>query len=763
MIRCMTALVLGLLATWNSALAQQGGVVPVQVVDGRLVVSCDVSSPSRRIPVNLFIEFESICGLQLHNKAAAPLRLESEGGQLTPVTLHFPEFEIVVSGREHGDEEDWEEFTKYHSHEIGENAVVGVIGAEVLEAQHIVFDLGSGFIELSPARERTADEPPTREGSTTVPITLHNSMAWLPIRYEDGQPAAMGIGSSRYDTTLDYQVADEFGRPAGDIGPVRVGDIDLSEYLALRPDEVVLVHPDGVAGVTGLGFLEHFRVEIDRVNRWAMLTPTKAADYPEEDLEFFEALVLEDADAIEAFLVAHPEVRLSREAAARLIDLRLAEYAEAPEVTRAIHFVNDTMTPDLRATRLFDLMTMFSDEGHPDHVVTAGELAIESGRKDRYPNRVHEVHSKLGDVLLQRGEGQRAWRHLLSAAFGLPEDGIVNLNLGLYYESTGRLQRAYSRFVQACIKPESGPMAIEALERVGKLLPDEEKFSIELFEKLIGGKVRSFGAASKFEPSEINFTGRVALVEFFTNAHLGDGDRGAIGGALGNQGLISHYPPENVAFLSYHLPVPSLDPLVNELASERAAQIGVGDPVVQIINGTKSGPGAARWREGEAVYNDLRKKINQELLSTSDYTLECTARIEGDDIQGELVVTGPEDRHLRVCIVLAEAGVLFPGKTTVVVHRMVARAPLTGSYDGDEYDPEDGSMTVAFQDKLSEITKENEQYLDDIVAAGGGMTARMSTKIDPREVRIVAFLRDIVTGEVVQALQIDPEGPEEAD
>jgi hypothetical protein len=752
-----------LLACVSPALAQQGGVVPVQVVEGRLVVSCDVSSPYRRIPVNLFLEFESVCGLQLHNKAAAPLRLESEDGQLTPVTIHFPDFEIVVSGREHGDEEDWEEFTKYNSHEIGENAVVGVIGAEVFAAQHIVFDLAGGFIELSNARERSAEGPPEREGSTTLPITLHNNMAWLPVRYEDGQPAAMGIGTVRYDSTIDYQVADEFGRPAGNIGPLRAGDIDLSEYVALRPEEVILVHPDGVAGVTGLGLLEHFRVEIDRVNRWVMLTPTEPADFPAEDLEFFEALVLEDADAIEAFLDVHPDVRLSREAATLLIDLRLAEFAEPEAVTRAIRFVNDTMPADLRATRLYDLMVAFSDEGHPDHVVTAGELAIESGRKDRYPNRVHEVHSKLGDVLLQKGEGQRAWRHLLSAAFGMPEDGLINLNLGLYYESTGRLQRAYSRFVQACIKPESGPKAIEALERVGKLLPDEEKFSIELFEKLIGGKVRSFGAASQFEPSEINFTGRVALVEFFTNAHLGDGDRGAIGGALGNQGLISHYPPENVAFLSYHLPVPSLDPLVNELASERAAQIGIGEPTVQVVNGTEGGPGAARWRDGEAIYNDLRKKINQQLLKETDYTLKCTASIAGDDVRGELIVEGPDSRHLRVHIVLAEAGVLFPGKTTVVVHRMVARAPLTASFDGEEFDPEDGSMVIAFQEKLSEITAENEAYLDDIVAAGGGMTARMSMKIDPREVRIVAFLTNVISGEVIQAIQIDPEGPQEAD
>ena len=41
MIRHFQMIVLGLLATLGTASAQEGGVVPVQVVDGRLVVACD--------------------------------------------------------------------------------------------------------------------------------------------------------------------------------------------------------------------------------------------------------------------------------------------------------------------------------------------------------------------------------------------------------------------------------------------------------------------------------------------------------------------------------------------------------------------------------------------------------------------------------------------------------------------------------------------------------------------------------------------------
>ena len=124
----------------------RGGRIPVRVVAGKLVVACDVSSPSRRIPVNLFIEYETPCGVQLHNRAAFPLRIETADGRTIPFKIQFPDFAITVPSREHGDEDYLDEFTKYHSVELGENAVVGVIGAEILDDYLVTFDLAAGEI-----------------------------------------------------------------------------------------------------------------------------------------------------------------------------------------------------------------------------------------------------------------------------------------------------------------------------------------------------------------------------------------------------------------------------------------------------------------------------------------------------------------------------------------------------------------------------------------------------------------------------------------
>ena len=61
-------------------------------------------------------------------------------------------------------------------------------------------------------------------------------------------------------------------------------------------------------------------------------------------------------------------------------------------------------------------------------------------------------------------------------------------------------------------------------------------------------------------PTPEEETNRVSLVEFFTNAHYKKPgkEEGAIGGALGNEGVMTYFPREKVAMLTYHLLHPQL-------------------------------------------------------------------------------------------------------------------------------------------------------------------------------------------------------------
>ncbi len=756
--RLALALPLLLALCWAGAAPRSAGadepteaIVPVKVVAGKLVVSCDISTRFRRVPATLFVEFESACGLRLHNRAASGIRAENRDGTPNPITIHLPDRRITVAKREHGTEEVYESFTKFHAPDLGEVALVGTIGAEILKPFHVTFDLHGGVMRLAPAKERSEDAAQEVEGSVTAPITLTNDLAWFTVNFADGKPGAMAVGTAHYDTVLDTDVCERRGRPAGDVAALTVGDIDLAKYVAFRPEEVVQVHKDGVAGVLGLNVLEHFRVEIDRVNRFVRFTQTKDADFPKADLAYFRARAEDDGDAMEAFLKAHPKARLARDGSRHLVNLRLSEGASTEVMGRAMTWVNDAEKEDLRATTMLELMKALAEAGHTKHVVTAGKIGVESGRKDRYPDAVHKIHGKIGQVLLDVGENREAWRHLLSASFGLPEDGMINLNLARFYEKTGKLRRAYSRYVQAVIKPESGPQAMQGLERLQAKLPGGERYSVDLVERLIGGKVLNFGTATKFKPTEKNSSNRVVLAEFFTNAHL----EAAIGGALGNEGMLSHFPRAHVAALSYHLPAPEPDPLVNELAVHTAQRRLVDRPTVHVFNGLTKGPGAARSDQKEAVYNRLRGTILQELTNASRWTLELDAKVEGDIVRGTLRVKGPASKGLKLHIVLAERGVLFPGKSKVVIHRMVARGVLTATLDGIAYEPKDGVMEIPFERSLREITKANVTYLGDLEARGGGTVPKIAVQIDPEQVSIVAYARGAAGG-VAQAVQLDP-------
>ena len=738
--------------------------IPVRIVANRLVVRCDVSTKHRRVPVNLFVDYNNPCGLQLHNRVAGALKAESRSGKTTPITIHLSGLDITVEKREHGPEKVYNDVTKWYSRELGETPVTGTIGAELLKKYEVALDLRDGFIYLSQPAKRE-ENPKAPEGYIQLPITIKSDIVWLPIRLPNGNPAVLGVGTTAYDTSISQDVCRQFKKPAGRVGTVRLGDFDISKFVAFRPQDVKYKHTDTVFGMAGLHLLKHFRIEVDRVNRVARIRQTAAAKFPQADLEFFQALAEDDLDPLFAYLKKHPKSRLSEEAAKKALDLCIETDAKEEQFVKALTWADSTCRVDLRTSQGFELMKQLREAGYKKLLVKAGELGLKSGRKDRYPNAIHRVHALMGEILLDLTQNRRAWKHLLSAAFGLPQDGMINLHLGRYYERQKRYRRATSRFVQAVIAAESGPQAMKGLARVFKAQGKASQISVDTVEKLIEGKVYGFGAATKFKPTKENSSNRVVLVEFFTNAHLKvpGRDAGAVGGALGNDGILTHYPRTHVVSLTYHLPVPELEPMTNRVALATARLYGIKRPVVQVINGTVTAPGAGNARDAEKIYNACRKRIAPELKAASSVTLSMKARIERGTVVGKLEVKGKLDEDATVHVVLAEKGVLYPGRSKVVIHRMVARAALTATPAGIQYKPSGGKMDVSFARKLDGITRANIKALEQLEQKGAGIAVRFGTQIDPRQVRIVAFVRNKATREVLQAIQVQPKQPKPAE
>lgn len=746
-------------------ISDEGGAIPVRVVDGRLIVACDISGPRLRAPMNLWLDIDGAYGLQLHNRAAAPLPAENRSGKPLPLTLHFPDFTMEVARRELGPEEDFEEFTKYHSKEIGENALSGAIGAQILKHFDVVFDLPRNQVLLSPPGKLAGYQSDPASKEQLVPISLQNDLVWLPVELTNGEEKlerALAIGSSRYDTILDKRLCGSLRRPAGNVGPLICQAIDFAPYVAFRPEEVVQTHPKGVAGVIGLNILEKFRVHIDRQSLLATVTPAGSPSFPDEELEWFQTMVSEDRDLVSAWLDKHGDTRLGREAAEFLLTLLLDEGAEEDELAKAVQWVNDTMPKDLRATRMFDLLEELVNEGETQLGIGAGELGIKSARQDRYPEANYKLHGRLGELMLQ-SDRREAWRHLLSAAFGLPEDGMINLNLARVYEADGKRKRAFSRYIQALVKEESSELAMEALKRLDQDLPPEERMTIETIDRMISGRVRNYSAPTKYELDRLRGN-HTCLVEFFTNAYVGTEQRGgAIGGAMGNQGVMSHFDQSECVFLSYHLAVPKVEPLVNPLGQLMAEWLGVPGPVVQVVDGKQQAPGMGKHRDAEKIYKAARNAVVPRLRREVPISVTCDLTLDDTNVSGKVEIQGPQldsDEDLAlppltVQVVVAERGVVFHGSSGVVIHRMLARGLATsGPLSGIPYLPDDdGKLMLNIDRSLAEIQQENTDYLDSLEEGQTKGGTRMGIRIDPASVEVIVVVRNAETAEVVQSFQ----------
>ncbi len=728
------------------------------------MIACDISGPRLRIPVNLWLDFDGAYGLQLHNRAAAPLPAESQSGRPNPLTLHFPDFTLEIARRELGPEEEFEHFTKYHSKEIGENALTGAIGSQVLKHFDVIFDLPQGQITLAPPGQLGQQQTDPLSGQVVVPISLQNDLVWLPVTLQGSKEKlkrALAIGSSKYDTVLDRRLCNSLRRPAGNVGPVECESIDFSPYVAFRPEQVVQVHPEGVAGMMGINLLRSFRIHVDRQSLLVTLRSARSPNFPEEELAWFQAMVAEDRDLVLKWLKENGDSRLGREAAEFLLSLLLDEGADQDEFAQAIQWINDSMPADLRATRLFDLMEELVNEGELKLGIAAGQLGVKSGRKDRYPEANYKLHGRLGELLLP-DDKRDAWRHLLSAAFGLPDDGMINLNLARVYEANGKKQRAFSRYIQALVKEESSELAMEALVRMDKELPPDERMTIETIDRMISGRVRNYSAPKQYLVDATTRTNRTCLVEFFTNAYVGNERRGgAIGGAMGNQGVLSHFADSECLFLSYHLSVPRLEPLVTPLGQFMAGWLGVSGPVVQVVDGILKAPGAGKHRDAEKIYELTRDAVISRLQRPGPIDITANAELVGTSLAGHVSVQGPAIdsegdlalKPLVVQVIVAERGVVFHGSSGVVIHRMLARGLATrGPQNGIAYLPDDdGRLEFEFARDLSDIEAENTEYMDALQEGQTKGGTRMGLRIEPNSVEVIVVVRDARSGEVVQA------------
>ncbi len=423
--------------------------LPVRLIDGHIVVALDLVSESTSLTVSLLVDLESSSTLTLQSGVLGGLRLGADEMSVSLSTVEG--FKATVSKNEldiYSGQVDLDALTRSNSSTLSGRPLIGAIGVNFLRRYHVILDIQKQQLVLqapgnaaAPSESVVVQLLDTSDGAVRVAVN------------RSGEPFGSMVLSSVYDTFIDATVATEIGAPAGNVMDVELvgsdGYFRLSDYVAFRPLDL----PEGTRSVlvAGVSLLRNFRIEIDWQNRYVSFAQTLSPARPRGDFEFIEAELSDDSRDLIAFLEKYPQNFHVGEAASLLVKRRLLEAADVASLLEAARWYRDTSPPGQAGAYVLKLLLQFEAERPERHdlIIGTAELGLETVSTDMDEATRYSLHNHIGRAQLAARDIDSAWKHLLIAAFGMPGDALVNLNLGRVYEQQKRFRRAASRYQHA--------------------------------------------------------------------------------------------------------------------------------------------------------------------------------------------------------------------------------------------------------------------------------------------------------------------------
>jgi len=244
---------------------------------------------------------------------------------------------------------------------------------------------------------------------------------------------------------------------------------------------------------------------------------------------------------------------------------------------------------------------------------------------------------------------------------------------------------------------------------------------------------------------------RVVLVELFTGAQCPP----CVAADLTFDALPKTYKPTEAVLLQYHLHIPRPDPLANPDTEERARYYGDdvdGTPTV-LLNG-KAGPElGGRTDDAQGRYDELTAAVNPLLEKPARAALKAVARRQGDKVtvDVEAAVDEPGD-DVKLRLVLVEEVVAYKGTNGVDAHHCVVRA-FPGGVAGTTV--KEKTLKKSETVDVAELRKTLTAYLDKTSEKRPFPTP--DRPLEMKKVRVVAFVQNDRTHEVLQAVQAEVE------
>ena len=316
-----------------------------------------------------------------------------------------------------------------------------------------------------------------------------------------------------------------------------------------------------------------------------------------------------------------------------------------------------------------------------------------------------------------------------------------------------RAERMLADDAPVAMQLEVNAAVADALTKAGKA-DDAKKYAVVLAKLEARDAAEYAKATLTFDTPE--FKGRkakgerVAVVELFTGAEWDGG--GAVAAAF--DGLRKTYKPADVVFLQYHVHAPAPDPLSTIEGMQRTMTLfgrQMAGPSLRVNGKVVGGKGA----EAKALYGELTEAVNAELEKPAAAKLALTAAKDEKGIKVTAKVTDLEKPGEKITLRFAvtEETVRYPGGNGVRYHSQVVRA-MPGGSKGFALAKKELEQAVVIN--ADEIRKDLAKSLDEF-AKEQGEFPRPERPLALKNLKVIAFVQDDATNEVLAAAQIELE------
>jgi hypothetical protein len=246
---------------------------------------------------------------------------------------------------------------------------------------------------------------------------------------------------------------------------------------------------------------------------------------------------------------------------------------------------------------------------------------------------------------------------------------------------------------------------------------------------------------------------RAVLVELFTGAQCPP----CVAADVAFDTLGKTYQPGEVILLQYHEHIPGPDALTNRDTESRLEyyQRDVeGTPTV-LFNGRGLAEASGGPLEAAAdLYSQYRQAAEQLLEKPAGAKVTAVAVRKGDkiDVSAEVSDVDRPDDALRLRLVLVEDEVRYAGGNLLRVHHHVVRG-FPGGTEGTAVKGKSAKQAVTVD--LEEVRKGLTRYLDEHAKKSELPLPNAGRPMDLKNLKVVAFVQNDRTHEVLQAVQVD--------